>query len=141
MDETKQNAFRTEIILFYEKRAFEQLALYDYWGQKYLVLDKTITDLEARGAEAKKMSDELQYNPNRTVETKARIKSLLEDVYKYKERVKSVAKMREDLFKRATSYQVEAGTALEQVEHFKRFKVKTPEQIEADKTKPVETTS
>ena len=138
MDKTKQDKFREELSDKYLILAFEHLGLYDYYGAQYQAIEKQITEWEQRQNEAKEKATEIESKKDKTPVEKQLAKDFRKDIVSYRERIKSVTELRKKLFEKATAHQQEGAIALEKSEMFTKFSLKTPEQIEADKEKPVE---
>lgn len=136
MDKNIQDSAREKIIANYQERAFEMLALYSYWGNKYAEIDKQLTGMEDRkkviGGEIFSIEGSPDYH---TVENKNKLKLLRKDIQDYDARMKGVGEMANNLMKKASGFREEGLTILEQIEYVREFKFKTPEEIEADKAK------
>lgn len=137
MKQETQDRAREEIIAAYEKRAFEMLALYSYWGNRYSTIDKQLSDMQNRIDVAEADIRNIGNQPDHhTSENRAKVKALKKDIQDYQGRINGVSKMANDLLKKATSYREEGVIILEQIEFVKAFKFNTPEEIEAKKNQP-----
>lgn len=132
METSSQDKYRIALIEKYESRAFECLALYNYYGRNYEAIEKGCKDLDARSEEAEAKIKEIEAQEG-SHENYEKIKALKEDIKKFEKQIASVGEMGKKFFEKAASYQEEGGRILEQIEEFKVFKLKTPEQIAADK--------
>lgn len=140
MEETKQIKFRSELEEKYLLLAFESCGLYEYYGKQYQAIEKQVMDLEARKNEASKMAQDINAKPKAEVKPadRMRVRDLREDVRKYEKQIESVKEIMQKVFQKSSGYQNEAGQFFEKAGMFKTFTLKTPEQIEADKKKPVD---
>lgn len=140
MEQNLQNEFRIDLIKEYSKRAWECLALYNYYGQKYQAIEKGIKDMEGRIKDAEKMLSELPIEPGKKMidEVRKRRDGLRNDISEYKNRIQAVEKPAKAVHDKSVAYQEEASRLLEQIDEFKAFNVKTPEMIAEDKNKKTE---
>lgn len=139
MDQTTQDRAREELIKKYETHAFESLANYNYYGLQYAAIEKQIETMEDRITETE---ENIQKTKLRTdLETGAKkeaLRLLNKDVHDYRNRIKSVEGMAKKFWEEAVGWQEKGARLLEQVENFKTFKLKTPQEIAADKAKKEE---
>lgn len=139
MDKATQDRVREVIINRYQELAFEALAMYSYWGQRYEPVNKQIEDMQDR---IKKAEDEIaliESAPKKTVEDRDKVKALKKDVELYDKRIEGVGTLAKKLLEKTTSYQQQGVTYLEQIDLLKSFTLKTPDEIEKEnegKTKP-----
>lgn len=139
MQKELQDKFRGELIEFYQKKAFEALGQFDYWGQKYQKIEKNIEEMDTRRQDAQKVIDELTSGAGVTVEVKNRIKALKKDIQDYGTRIASVSEAHKKLFDEATTWREQGVRYLELAESLSTFTMKTPQEIEADKKTSPET--
>lgn len=137
MESASQDKYRTALIEKYEQRAFECLALYNYYGRHYEAIENNCKELDRRIGEAQAKIMDLEMQPS-SKENYEKIKDLKEDIKKFQKQIDSVGELGKKFFEKAAAYQEEGGRILEQIEEFKVFKLKTPEQIAADKAPKVE---
>lgn len=138
MDTIQQNAYRKNLIEKYEQRAFECLALYNYYGRQYSDIDKQCGDFDERIKKAEKEIVEINDKPDHhTVENRKKVTALKNDIMMYKKRIDGVGDIAKNFMEKAAGYREEGVRALEIVEEFKAFTLKTPEEIEAAKKAPV----
>lgn len=133
METLSQDKHRAALIEKYEMRAFECLALYNYYGRQYATIENNCQGLDKRIEEAEKQIADLDLQPH-SKENGAKKKSLKQDINGFKRQIQSVGELGKKFFEKATGYQEEGGRILEQIEDFKEFVLKTPAQIIADKT-------
>ncbi len=134
MQKESQVKYRAALIEKYEQRAFECLALYNYYGKEYKAIDDQCTDMDKKIEAAEARIREIEALPDHhTVENRTTIKALKKDCEDYHNRIASVGELGKKLFERSTTYREEGVRCLEQIEEFKAFTLKTPEEIEADK--------
>lgn len=139
MDKTLQEKYRLAVVEKYEERAWECLGLYDYYGKEYSKIEKNVKEYEDRVKTIEARIQELLGTPDsRTPGGRENIKGLKKDVQDYKNRIQGVAKVHKEYWDQSVKFREDAVRHLEQAENFKSFKVKTPEEIETDKGKPVE---
>ncbi len=67
-----------------------------------------------------------------TVANKDKVKALKKDCEEYEKRIEGVSALHKQFFEKSAGYREEAVRAMEIVEEFRAFKVKTPEEIKAD---------
>ncbi len=136
MDKIKQDLYRENLIKKYEESAFECLANYAYYGQKYKSIDKEIERLEDMIGQIIKQIKEISESADgHSVENRERIKALKKDEETYKAQIKSVSGAVKKFWEDAVKFREEGCSLLEKVENFKTFKVNTPEEIAADQEK------
>lgn len=135
METEKQESYRKHIIEKYEERAWECLALYNYYGGRYAGIEANCKKLDAQIEQTEQKIKELEAEGN-SKENYEKIKFLKEEIKKMQKQIDGVGDIAKKFFEKAASYQEEGGRILEQVDDFKVFKLKTPEQIEADKHAP-----
>lgn len=134
MDKTLQEKFRNELVDAYLKVAWEAFANYDFYGKRYKKIEDQILDSEAKQASCNDQIEAINKLPNaHSVENREKIRLLKKDVDGYKERIENVINMRKKLWDETVAWQEKGSRLLEQAENFKSFRVKTPEEIEADK--------
>lgn len=135
MEQEKQQKFRSELVELYEKKAFESFANYNYYGVKLQNLEQEIQRLTNRKEEMQKKLAEFEGKKDRTPAEKEAIKLYRKDVKDYTDRIESVQVLAKKQYETATQWQTQAMTFLEMIENFKVFKLKTPEEIQAEKEK------
>lgn len=130
MEKELQESARTKLIEGYSQYAFEQMALYTFWGKKYEAVQKQAQEnsdrITAIEAEVKEILGRPDYQ---TVANRNRVKVLKGDIEKYRKNITATAKGREDLEKKLVGYQQKAGETLEQIEEIRSFKLRTPEEV------------
>lgn len=140
METSSQEKYRAALIEKYEQRAWECLALYNYYGRHYATIENNCKELEKRIEEAEAKIDEIEAGPKgHSKETYEKRQALKDDIKRYQKQIDSVGEFGKKFFEKAAAYQEEGGRILEQIEDFKAFKLKTPEQIAADKAPKVDT--
>lgn len=132
MEKTSQEKYRAELIAKYEQRAFECLALYNYYGKEYSGIEKQVTDMQDKKAEAEKQIREME-SVKSSVEIRNKRKALKKDCDQYDKRIESVSGLMKKFYEKTVSYREEGVRCLEQVEDFKAFNLKTPEEIAKSK--------
>lgn len=132
MEIEKQEKYRGALIEKYEQRAWECLALYNYYGRHYATIEENCKKIDGMIEEAETQIKTLESGEG-SQETYEKIKSLKEEIKKMEKQIESVGVFGKTFFEKATTYQEEGGRILEQIDDFKAFKLKTPEQIAADK--------
>lgn len=137
METASQDKYREILIEKYQQRAFECLALYNYYGREYAVIENNCEDLDKQMKQKEEEIVKIEAEPG-SKENYEKVKVLREDIKKMEQQIAKVGEFGKKYFEKAATYQEEAGRALEQVEEFKVFKLKTPEQIAADKVAKVE---
>lgn len=142
MNKEAQEKYRAALIEKYEQRAWECLALYGYYGRQFSEIEKGVDEMEKRIKDAEDKIREIEGGADHyTVDNKNKVKVLKKDCQDYEGRIKSVSETAKKMFEKAAAYREEGVRALECVEEFRAFGVKTPEEIAADKAKvevPVE---
>lgn len=139
MESETQNKFREKIVDKYLQDAWECLASYSYWGQKYEAIKKQVTEYEDRIKEfALKIIEIKKLNDAHTKENREKCKAIQKDVDTYNDRIKAVEPMMKKFWDHAVKYQTQGGELLEQAEYLKAFNLKTPKEIAEDKKKPIE---
>lgn len=137
MDKELQDKFRAEIIEKYKKHAWEALGKYDYFGQEYTKVNKSIADLAKRRDEALAKAREIDKQPDyHTVENKNKIKALREDADRFNKQIKSVETFSRRYWEEAVKWREEGVRFLEEAANFETFTLKTVEEIEKDKITP-----
>lgn len=135
MEQATQDKAREEIVISYQKKAFEALALYSYWGDRYATVEKQVKGLEGRLAEAEASIRAIENLPERhTVENREKVKALKIDCDVFTKSIKGVTQMMQKIHDKAIGFREEGVVLLEQIEFVKVFKFKTPDEIAADKT-------
>ena len=134
MDKTTQDRAREVTIKRYEELAFEALAMYSYWGQRYEPINKQIEDMQDRIKKAQTEIALIESAPKKTVEDREKVKGLKKDVEMYDKRIEGVGTLAKKLLEKTTSYREQGVTYLEQIDLLKVFTLKTPEEIAQDKT-------
>lgn len=132
METSSQEKYRSAIIEKYEQRAWECLALYNYYGRHYANIEENCKELDRRIQESENKINSNDILKDRKERTKAN-NLLKEDISRYKKQIESVGELGKKFFEKATAYQEEGGRILEQIEDFKVFKLKTPSQIAEEK--------
>ncbi len=129
MDKVLQDKFRQDLFEQYQKKAFECFANYQFVGEKYAAAEKQIEDTEGRIVDAEKFIADVQAKPDfHTVENKNAVKAKRDEIRKMEEAIKNVTPLAKKLFEEAADY-------------MKEFKIRTPEEIEANKKKPAAETA
>lgn len=129
MEKTSQEKYRGELIAKYEQRAWECLALYNYYGRQYAEIEKQVTDIENKKKEAEEKIRATEGSGKLTVEKRNMIKGLKKDCEQYEGRIKGVAELVKKFFEKSAAYREEGVRILEQIEDFKAFNLKTPQEI------------
>lgn len=136
MNQESQNEYRNALVKKYEQGAFEALCMYGYYGQQYQAIEQQVEQLDKQKDECEAKLKEVTESPDHhTVENRNRAKLLRDDVTNYEKRIKGIEELIKKLFEESTGWQQKGARLLEQVEHIKAFRLKTPEEIAADKAK------
>ena len=136
MDKQTQDRAREVSIKRLEERAFEMLALYSYWGEKYSVIDKQLEGMSEFVGGLKKQIAEIEGSTDyHKAQNREKVRFLRSDMEGYEARIKKVGELANELFKKSTAYREEGVTCLEQLEFMGKFSMKTPEEIAADQAK------
>ena len=142
MNQELQQEFKSVLVKDYKKYAYEQLALYTYWGDKFKAIKAQVDDYEGRIKKAEDKVKEISAITPRTFELKEQLKAQHKDIDSYKKIVENAKAPYNELQKKCVGYQQRAVEALEQAKCIDEFVLKTPEEIAADKAKvesPAET--
>lgn len=141
MEKTSQEKYRESLIEKYQERAWECLALYNYYGRQYAEIEKQVNEMQDRIKKCETEIREIEArDDHHTVENKNRAKALKKDCEDYEKRIEGVGTAAKKLFDKSVGYREEGVRLLEQIEDFKAFNMKTPEEIEKAKVeeKPAE---
>lgn len=134
MDKQTQDRSRDSLIHKYQEKAFESLALYNYYGQRYQHIEKQVKDMENQIEVCEGFIRDIEALPDHhTVENRNKVKGLKKDCEDYEKRIKGVGDLAKTFFDKASGYREQGVTILEQIDFLKEFKFKTPEEIDAEK--------
>lgn len=136
MENTLQLEFQKELHKKYQMLAFESLAHYAFYGQKYAAVEKQVKEYEAR---IKAFEADLEKRKGEKSEEARKLNhAVRQDIQLYKKRIAGIDGTMKKLWEKSVSRREEGVTLLEQAEFMQTFKMKTPEEIEADKHAKVE---
>jgi hypothetical protein len=142
MDKNLQDKFRLELMETYLKSAFEALGNYSFYGRRYSVIEKQVVELEKKQGEYNDKIKIISELPdNHTKQNKDLIKQLKKDVETFDKQIESVSGAMKKVWEEAVGWQEKGSRLLDMAENFKEFKLKTLEEIEADKLKKNEVES
>lgn len=138
MDKTLQEKLREKIRERYLEHAWDSLVNYSYWGQKYAKIEKEVKEYEERVRFFESEISKLNAQPDQhTVEVREKVKLMREDIKDYEKAIKNIEDPMKKIYEKSIGWQQQAGEFMEIAELCKTFSVKTPEEIDADKHKPL----
>lgn len=136
MNQETQDKAREELIKRYEVDAFEALANYNYYGQKLKPIEKGIADAEKIITDSKTKTALIEGSTDRhTKENRERKQALIRDIEEYEKRIKSMRALGEKAEKEVIGWREVGVTILEKIENLRIFKLRTPEEIQAENEK------
>lgn len=138
MEKESQDRARDQLIKQYETFAFEALANYEYFGKRLAPIQAGIKDAQNIITNHTSIIDLIKHSSDHhTKENREKVKALEKDIEQHNVRIKTMRELGEKIEKeQVIPWMQRGGQYIEQIAFFKTFKVKTPEQIEADKIKP-----
>ncbi len=130
MNKELQDTFRADVIKSYQARAFECLGNYSYYGDHYSMIEKQVKGYEDRIAAATAEFTALDHS---VPENREKRKVLKAEIDELERAIKQVEPVMKKHYENVIKWREEGVRLLEQVEHFKTFVLKTPEEIDAAK--------
>lgn len=134
MDKSIQDKAREKIVTEYLERGWDCLLNYNYWGKKFEKINAEIDEYRGRiEAFEVKIAEIAVSADSKTKESREKVRLLRKDIDQYNDRINSVGPVQAKFHDKATQWQERGCEMLELAEEARTFKVKTPEEIEADK--------
>ncbi len=133
MEQSTQERARAELIKQYEVWAFEALANYNYFGQKLKPIEDGIKHSEKVIGDCRTKISLIQSSSDRhTKENREKVKIITKDIEDYEKRVVNMRSLGEKSEKEVIAWRERGVQFLEQIENFKIFKLRTPEEIKKE---------